>query len=155
MAGKMDKRVTLALVGTAALGGAGLAYYFYKKQCQSAGDTVDVEVKLEQAHVTWLDGIAAKYTNGDSVKALHILVEHCKAASSDDAVAEAIFKKVRCKSCGKKQKVTYTASLSQEHMSFIESAISQYEISAGQDKCLRVMFEYVINETQESSVFGS
>lgn len=158
MTSKMDKRVVFAVMGTAAVGaGAGLAYYLYKKRCQDASDMspcVSLEVEVEQTHATWLDGIAVKYTNGDSVKALHMLVEHCKTASSDDAVAEAIFKKVRCKACGKKEKVAFTATLSKDHVAFIDSALEKYKISGGQDKTLRVMFEYVINETQESAVFG-
>lgn len=154
MTSKIDKRVALAVVGAAAVGaGAGLAYYVYKKRCQADSGVVGLEVKVEQTHATWLDDIAAKYTSGDSVKALHMLVEHCKTASSDDTVAETIFEKVRCKSCGKKEKVAFTATLSKDHVAFINSALEKYELS-GQDKTLRVMFEYVINETQESAVFG-
>lgn len=158
MTGKMDKRMTLALAGAAALGGAGLGYYLYKKNCESSSESgsesIAVEVKLEQEHITWLDGIAAKYTSGDSVKALHKVVDHCMAASTDEKVAEIIFKEIRCNTCGKKAKVDYTAQLSREHVSFIDDAVAKYEISAGKDKCLRVMFEYVINDTVESSVFG-
>lgn len=153
MAVKMDKRVTLALVGTAGVCGVGLAYYVYK-QYRSADEIIEIELKLESSHLEWLRIVSEKYTEGNLTEALKKVLEHCQAASEDPETAEAIFEKVRCNSCGKKEKVPYTASLPRKHVSFIAEAAKKYKITAGNDKCVRVMLEYAINDSEESSVFS-
>lgn len=152
----LDKRLAYALSGLAAVGaGAGLAYYLYKTQCQAATGIVEAEFVVEETHLTWLDGIAAKHTNGDVERALHALIDHCKTTSEKDDGAETIFKKVRCNSCEKKKKVTFKAKLTPEHIAFINEAKDKYEIAAGPDKTLRVMLEYAINDTEEGVMFGA
>lgn len=142
-------------LGVAAIGaGLGIAYYAYKKHSQNGTDGIEVELLVEQAHVEWLEEVATKYVNGDTGDTLRKVIEHCKIVSTDEDKAQVIFNKVRCFSCGKKRKVLFSSKLSQEHISFIESAFARYKISGGQDKALRIMIEYAMRDAEESEVFG-
>ncbi|CDF36273.1 unnamed protein product [Chondrus crispus] len=154
MAGKLDKRVTIALIGTASVCGAGLAYYLYNRHFHSSEESIEIELNLESAQLEWLGTVSDKYTDGDVAIAMKKVVDHCQVASEDPKAAETIFKKVRCNSCGKKEKLPFTVSLLQKQVDFLGDAAKKYEITAGNDKCMRVMLEYAINDAQESSIFG-
>lgn len=150
-----DRRIVYAIAGTAAVGaGAALVYYIYTKQNQAAMGLMDLNLKVEEKHVTWLEGIASKYTGGDIVKALHNMIDNCQAVSTDSKLAEMIFEKIRCNSCGKKKKVNFSAKLTGDQVAFIENAVEKYDITGGKEKALRVMFEYAINDAEENIMFG-
>lgn len=149
-----EKRTFLIIAGTAAAGaGAVLAYWLYKKQLQ-AKEPVTLSVTVETAHTTYLDQVSEKFTAGDKQEALQAIVAYCMRVSSDSAVEEEIFKKVRCNTCGKKEKTEYVATLSQEQSNYLDKIVGKHDIGGGPDKVLRVMFEYVITDVEDSVVFG-
>lgn len=135
--------------------GIGIAYYLHTRASKSTDDLVPLDFKLEQSHVTWLEEMALKYTSGNASNALQKLIDHCATASGDAAEAETIFKKVRCNACGGKQKVSFIAMLTPQQVEFIDASEAKYEVPGGRGKTLRVMFEYVINDTVHDEVFGN
>lgn len=149
-----DKRVTYLLAGTAAVGASALAYYFYTKENKDAMDAIQQDVNLDEIHVTWLEGIAVKYTNGDKVEALHKMLNNCITLSVDSDRDEAIFQKIRCKTCGQKNKVSFRTNLTPDQVAFISASAEKHDITGGKDKALRIMFEYSMNDADEGVMFG-
>lgn len=151
----MNYRKGVAL-GVCAVGaGLGIAYYVYNRRSRVPDGLVPLTLELEQSHVTWLEEMAGKYTDGNCIIALGKLVEYCKVVGAEGEGAEVIFKKVRCNACNGKQKVSFIAMLTPVDVEFIEASTATYEIPGGRDKTVRVMFEYVINDTVHDEVFGS
>lgn len=148
---KLDKRVTAALVGAAAVGATvGVAYYLKKQSAE-----VEIPVQLEQSHVSWLEEVAVKYTSGDPKKALQTLIGHCQSTSKDSAVEKKIFEEFRCNTCGKKEKVEYTAVVTGSQLAFVNRMTAQYGIKGGKDKTMRILLEYALNDVEQATIFGS
>lgn len=151
----MDKRAKIAIAAVTVGAGVGVAYYIYKTRKE--GSSGDLSIELDETHITWLSEVASKYAEGDPVKALQMLIDHCITASADEKTAGVIFKDIRCNTCGDgaKTKVPFVAKLLPAHIAFIDSCIDKYGIKGGQGKTVRIMCEYAKADAEESSVFSS
>ncbi|KAI0563962.1 hypothetical protein FGB62_32g152 [Gracilaria domingensis] len=149
-----DKRVAYAVAGITAAGvGFGTAYYLYRSQTKSS-TLVTLPVRIEKYHEEYLQQAAQKYTQDDVQKAFQTIVQHCMDATSNETSDELIFKTVRCNACGKKEKIAFDALLSKPQTQFITSMIAKHGIGGGEEKVVRILLEYCINEVDDAVIFA-
>eukprot|EP00737_Agarophyton_chilense_P002796 gb/GEZJ01003214.1/.p1 GENE.gb/GEZJ01003214.1/~~gb/GEZJ01003214.1/.p1 ORF type:complete len:204 (+),score=35.30 gb/GEZJ01003214.1/:34-612(+) len=149
-----DKRIAFAAAGITAAGvGFATAYYLYRSE-NASSCLIILPIRLEKYHEQYLQQVAEKYTRGDQQKALQTIVQHCMNATSDDTVDERIFKTVRCNSCGKKEKVAFQAMLPKTQAQFITTMVAKHDIGGGDEKVVRILFEYCINDVENALIFA-
>lgn len=145
----LDRRAVL--IASSAVVGAGLAYYVYKTTSRKR--VVTLALQVESTHVTWVQEMATKYSM-DATAVVKQLVQYCETASLDGA-AETIFNEKRCNTCGAKDKVDMSVSITGGQLQFIDNMTAKYAITKGRDKALRVMFEFAMNDVEDSTIFAS
>lgn len=149
-----NRKITLAIAGAAAAGvGFATAYYLYRKT--QASQITSVPIRIETYHQSYLQASAATYTQGDQQEALRRIIAYCINISSSSSESEqTIFTNVRCNSCGKKEKIAYEALITNAQLDFVNRVMATYNIDAGQEKAVRIMLEYCINEVEDAVIFA-
>lgn len=149
----VSKKVTYALLATAAAVGAGCGVVYYMKKRSGNGVETRIAVELEKSHISWIEEQAKTYTNGDMSKAIQQVIAHCVQKCGSTAGADEVFKQIRCNTCGGKDKVALSTVFLEDHVKFSTEAMETYKVESF-DKVIRIMFEYVINDVNTAVVFS-
>lgn len=149
----VSKKVTYALLATAAAVGAGYGVVYYMKKKSVVVAETRVSVELEKSHISWLEEQAKTYTNGDISKAIQQVIAYCVKTCESTAGANNVFKEIRCNSCGDKDKAALSTVFLEDHVNFSTEAMKTHDVESF-DKVIRIMFEYVINDVNVAVVFS-
>jgi hypothetical protein len=148
----MDRRAWIALGTTAAVAGCTYAVYRYllKKREEEESQLVLTAI-VEKVHVEFLEEAASKHTDGDTDKALVILIDYVMLGAKE----EDVFESVRCVTCGAKDKTKISCTVSEAHERFLTSMAEKHALKNGKDKALRIIFDYAMADDAAKSIYGS
>eukprot|EP00243_Klebsormidium_subtile_P012695 TRINITY_DN790_c0_g1_i2.p1 TRINITY_DN790_c0_g1~~TRINITY_DN790_c0_g1_i2.p1 ORF type:complete len:107 (+),score=15.91 TRINITY_DN790_c0_g1_i2:857-1177(+) len=92
--------------------------------------------------------MAQKHNLPDDGKALRVLLSYAKNEGNN----EAIFKKIRCIQCSKKDKTAKQFTIEQAHEAYLSTVIAAYELP-DVNKAVRILIDYASSEGDEGLIF--